>query len=178
MSRRRGVRVQNTVANTLCAVPWAAAALAMVWVLVQVTLDLAGLVDAADRPWRTRSTEVLVRTYALSVVCLVVFAVFAWRGATRGVATTPDGFVVRRFFRRQRLRWADVSGFHDVGSSGKPDEGRWYGVAVDLRDRTSIELPLRSGRVATRDRLLGDLNRLLAAARVPAAPATADPAPR
>jgi Bacterial PH domain len=178
VSRRRGVRVQNTVANTLCAAPWAAAALAMVWVLVQITLDLAGLVDAADRPWRTRSTGVLVRCYALSVVCLVVFAAFAWRSATRGVATTPDGLVVRRFFRRQRLAWSGVSGFHEVGSSNKPDEGRWYGVAVDLRDRTSIELPLRSGRVSTRDRLLADLNRLLAATRVPAASTSADPAPR
>jgi len=178
VSRRRGVRVQNTVANTLCAAPWAAAALAMVWVLVQITLDLAGLVDAADRPWRTRSTGVLVRAYALSVVCLVVFAVFAWRGATRGVATTPDGLVVRRFFRRQRLASAAVSGFHDVGSSGKPDEGRWYGVAVDLRDGTSIELPLRSGRVATRDRLLGELDRVLAATRAPSTSPIADPAPR
>ena len=175
MSRRRGVRVQNSVANTLCAAPWAAAALAMVWVLVQITLDLAGLVDAADRPWRDRGTDVIVRTCAVSLVCLVVFAAFAWRGATRGVAASPDGLELRRFFRRQRLPWADVSTFHDTRTD---DDGQWYGVAVDLRDGTSIELPLRSGRVATRDRLLGDLHRLLAAKRTSGASTTADPAPR
>ena len=175
MSRRGGVRIQNTLANTLCAAPWVAAALAMVWVLVQITLDLAGLVDAAHRPWRDRSADVLVRTYAVSLVCLALFAAFAWRGATRGVATAPDGLEIRRFFRRRRLPWTDVDGFHDTRAD---DDGQWYGVAVDLRDGTSTDLPLRSGRVATRDRLLGDLHRFLAAARRPAGSATADPAPR